>query len=411
MKVNNKKVLKNILVIIIFGIILFGVFKIYQYYRIKTAKIEVVLTDDLNIEIGIKEKVSNYINSINGEIVNDYLINPKHLGKLEVPFEFVNDDGIKVKYSYSVNVVDTTKPLIWLGNRYNVPVGSDIDLTKKIMCADNFDDRPSCTIDGTYDLNTAGEYSLVFNAEDNSGNKESQSFTLNVYTPTPSTNSTENSTYKKVNTDFNEVVKKYKNSSTKIGLDISEFQYDVDFSVLKKAGVEFVILRVGGTRGTNGDYFLDKKFKHNIESANKVGIDVGIYFYSYANSIDSSIKDAKWVLNQIKDYDINLPIAFDWEEWSSFNEYNLSFFKLTSIAEAFLNEIEKAGYEGMLYSSKTYLEYIWLPTKYDIWLAHYTDKTSYKGEYKFWQMCDNGKVAGISRDVDIDIMYKDKKKH
>lgn len=411
MKLDNKKVLKIIIGIIIFVCILFGVFKLYQYYRIKTAKVEVVLTDDLNIEIGIKEKVSKYIDSINGKIVDDYLINPRKLGKLEVPFEFVNNDGIKVKYSYTVNVVDTTEPLIWLGNSYSVPVGSDIDLTKKIMCADNYDDRPSCIIEGDYDLNTEGVYNLVFSAEDKSGNKESQNFSLNVYTPTPNTGSNDNSTYEKVNTDFNEVVKNYKNDNTKIGLDISEFQYDVDFDVLKKSGVEFVILRVGGTRGTNGEYFLDKKFKQNIKNANRVGIDVGIYFYSYANSTKASIKDAKWVLKQIKDYDVNLPIAFDWEEWSSFNEYNLSFFKLTSIAEAFLNEVEKAGYEGMLYSSKTYLDYIWLPTKYDIWLAHYTSKTSYEGEYKFWQMCDNGKVNGINRDVDIDIMYIDKKNH
>lgn len=62
---------------------------------------------------------------------------------------------------------------------------------------------------------------------------------------------------------------------------------------------------------------------------------VGIYFYSYANSKEKAIKDAKWILEQIKDYKIDLPIAFDWENWSFYNEFNLSFFGLTDMANAF----------------------------------------------------------------------------
>ena len=117
-------------------------------------------------------------------------------------------------------------------------------------------------------------------------------------------------------------------------------------------------------------------------------------------------KDAEWVLKQIKKYDVSLPIAFDWEEWAYFNEYNLSFFGLTSMADSFLKTIENHGYKGMLYSSKAYLDTIWMPLDYDIWLAHYTSKTNYEGKFKFWQLCDNGKVDGIDTDVDIDIMYK-----
>jgi len=75
------------------------------------------------------------------------------------------------------------------------------------------------------------------------------------------------------------------------------------------------------------------------------------------------------------------------------------------MAEAFLEEIENAGYKGMLYSSKTYLENIWLETPYDIWLAHYTPKTNYQGNYKMWQLCNNGKIDGIEGNVDIDILY------
>lgn len=61
----------------------------------------------------------------------------------------------------------------------------------------------------------------------------------------------------------------------------------------------------------------------------------------------------------------------------------------------------------MLYSSKTYLENIWLEQPHDIWLAHYTTKTDYQGKYRMWQLCNNGRVDGIKGDVDIDIWYND----
>ena len=116
-------------------------------------------------------------------------------------------------------------------------------------------------------------------------------------------------------------------------------------------------------------------------------------------------EDAKWVLSQIKDYKIELPIVFDWEEWGHFNEFNLSFYGLTNMADSFIKTVEEKGYKGMIYSSKKYLEYIWFPTKYDVWLAQYNDNVTYDGKYKMWQITDKGKVNGINTLVDIDIMY------
>lgn len=399
----KKKIILIILGIIITILLVLGAIKLYQYIRIKTAKIEVILPEDLTLEFNDKKKVSDYIVSINGKIIDNYEIDSTKLGKKDVEFEFINDDNIKVSYKYQIEVVDTVAPLIWLGNSYSVKKDSNIDLTKKILCGDNYDNNPNCFIEGEYDLSTVGDYSLVFKAIDSSGNEESKPFTLKVYEPQPVKN---NPPKEPVYTLFEDVVKNYKNDNTKIGLDVSSWQGDIDFEKLKQAGVEFIMIRVGGTRGTNGEYFLDKKFIKNIEGANKYDIDAGIYFYSYANSLSSAKKDAKWVLKQIKDYDIKLPIAFDWEEWAEFNEYNLSFFGLTSMAEEFLKTVEKKGYQGMLYSSKTYLTNIWLPTKYDTWIAHYTNQTNYEGKYKMWQICDNGKVDGINGPVDINIMYK-----
>lgn len=400
---------KTILFIMI-GIVLsialvFGIVSLVQYIRIKTAKIEVSLVEDLTIEFVDKKKVSDFITSINGTIVNDYEIDTTTLGTQNVAFDFKNDDNIKVSYSYNVEVVDKTAPVIWLSGSYTLTKGQDIDIAKKVLCGDNADNSPNCYIEGEYDYNKVGTYPLIFKAEDASGNKTEQKFNLNVVEPKKNNNTNNNA--EPSYTNFSDIVKNYKTEKTRIGIDVSSWQGEIDFDAIKNAGVEFIIIRVGGTRGREGEYFVDNTFIRNITEANKRNIDVGIYFYSYANSNEKAREEAEWVIEQLKDYQINLPIAYDWENWSTFNEYNLSFFGLTNMAETFLDTLKDAGYEGLLYSSKNFLERLWFPTKYDTWLAHYTDTTNYKGEYKYWQLCSDGKIDGIKGAVDIDIMYLD----
>lgn len=387
-------------------IIVFLSITIYKDIEIKNAKIVVELKDNLEAEFLSKVKVSDFINNINGTISNDYLIDTKTIGEKEVNFQYINEDNIKIKYSYKINIKDTTPPVIWLGSSYTVNKGSKINITDKVMCGDNYDDNPNCEIIGDYDMNEAGTYPLTFKATDSSGNISEQKFNLYVVEPKPSTGGNNSKPLPK--TYFSDIVANHKTEDTEIGLDLSEWQGTVDFEKLKEAGVEFVILRVGGTKGIKGDYFLDGKFIENITKANEIGMPVGIYFYSYANSKEKVLKDAEWIYEQIKPYKVDLPIAFDWENWSFYNDFNLSFYKLTDMANSYLNYFKSKGYDGLLYGSKNYLEQIWLDTDYPIWLAHYSKSTSYQGNYHYWQICNNGRVDGVNADVDIDIRYKNK---
>lgn len=397
---------KNIIIIICFLVIIIGIgsYFLINYLRVKNAVIKVTLDDTLETEFLSDVKVSDFISDINGTIVDDYVIDTTDIGKKKIEFEYINDDNIKVKYNYEINVVDNVAPLIWLNNSYTVNVGSDISLTDKILCGDDTDPNPTCEVIGEYNMNEAGTYPLVFKATDNSGNVTEKEFNLIVREPKSSGTSSGSVSTK---TLFSEVVDAHKNENTEIGIDISKWQGDVDFNALKEAGVEFVIIRVGTSSGINGENLVDSKFEQNINGANKAGIPVGIYFYSYANSEDRAISDALWVVEQIKDYKVDLPIAFDWENWSFYNEFNLSFFGLSNMADSFVKTLRDAGYEGMLYSSKNYLEDIWFKGDYPVWLAHYTTKTNYEGDYEFWQLCNNGRVAGINGDVDINIRYLD----
>lgn len=399
----NKKLI--LIISIVVGIILFSVggFLLYKYIEIKNAVVKVVLKDNLEADFADTLRVSSFIESINGKIVDDYYLNTDSLGKKKIDFEYINDDGIKIKYNYEINVVDREAPLIWLGKSYNVTRGSEDNLIDKIMCGDNYDNNPECVIEGDYNLDNVGSYNLVFKATDSSGNVSKKKFILNV---NEASSKKESNGVKSV-TEFSDVIKNYKNDNTQIGIDVSKWQGDIDFSKLKSAGVEFVIIRIGSSTGINGENFIDSKFIQNIKNANSVGIPVGVYFYSYANSVDRAISDAKWIIENIKDYKVELPIAFDWENWGSFNTYELSFFGLTNMAKRFMDTVKDAGYDAMLYSSKTYLENIWMSVDYPVWLAHYTKNTNYAGDYSYWQICSNGRVDGINGDVDIDIRYID----
>lgn len=376
--------------------------KIYKSQRIKNAKVEVVLKSDLEISFLEKVNVSDFIESINGKIEDDYKIDTTKVGKQEIKFKYVNEEGIKLDYSFKIDIKDVTPPLVWLSDSYNVPKGSKDTVFAKILCGDDYDPRPKCEVEGDYNLDEVGSYQVVFKAVDSSNNITEHPFTLNVNEPKSSGSS---NTEPKKTTAFSDVVKNYKTDNTQIGIDVSKWQGDIDFAALKEAGVEFIIIRVGTSDGIDGDRFIDSKFEKNIKGANEAGIPVGLYFYSYANTRKKAIEDAKWILKQIKGYKVDLPIAFDWENWNSFNEFNVSFFGLTDMASAFLDTLKEKGYDGLLYSSKTYLENMWMPIDYPTWLAHYVSNTNYEGDYEYWQLCNNGRVDGIFGDVDIDIRY------
>ena len=395
-----------ILLLIILGVLI-GINKARKEKIYTPEELDITLRNILEVEFLDKVRVSEFVTLKEGKIKDNYLIDTTVIGEKTVDF-VLQKKNRDYKSSFVIKVVDSTEPIVWLKSNYYVTKGMEDNLKDKIMCGDNYDDNPTCEIIGEYDLNTAGSYALQFSATDSSGNKTIKDFTLTIKEPIPSSNkSSDDNKEKQVTkkTYFSDIISKHKNENTQIGIDISKWQGDVDFYALKEAGVEFVIIRVGSSKGIGKERFVDSKFEQNITRANEVGIPVGIYYYSYANSSKSAIADAKWILKQIKGYQVDLPIAFDWENWANFNEYHLSFYNLTMMAEDYLDVFKDAGYDGMLYSSKAYLEDIWLKTNYDKWLAHYVDNTTYEGDYSFWQLCDNGRVDGINGDVDIDIRY------
>lgn len=395
---------KRILTIIILIIIITITIGICLYLNIKENKRidaeAVTLSEDLTIEFGKKAKISDFIQNLNGTLLNDYEINTEYLGEKDFTFEFLNIKNKKRKATLTLTAVDKTKPQIFSGSSYTVEVGYEKKLEDVLLSGDNIDDNPSREIIGEYDFNTIGDYNLTYVVTDSSNNKTSKDFVLHVIEkPTTPPKITRKDNYLK------DIITNYKTENTKIGIDVSKWQEEIDWEKVKNSGVEFAIIRVGYQTEYDGEYVVDPYFIQNIEGAKAVGLPVGIYFYSYAKTVEQATEQAEWVTEQLSDYEIDLPIAFDWESWTSFNTTGMSFYTINKVANTFLNKITDNGYKAMLYGSESYLKDIWYPSKYDTWLAHYIAKTNYDGDYFLWQMCDTGIVDGIDNYVDINIMY------
>ena len=406
-KISKKKVIIFIIILLII-IAIIGLI-IYLNNRIVDDNSGFTLKRGLKTEVYTKANIEDYIETIEGKIIEEPKINNKKIGKQKLEFIYLNKDNKKRRGTFEIEIVDTEKPLVWLSSNYNTKVGTDIDLQNEIMCVDNYDSKPSCEINGEYDINTPGTYPLEYIAKDNSGNTFQKEFTLTVYEPVTTENNTPTTPTEPSEpeyTDFTEILNNYKNDDNEIGIDVSKWQGDIDFSKVKNAGASFVMIRVGSQSGTGGEYVLDPTFKQNIENALKNDLKVGVYFYSYADSKKEAQKQANWVIKRIKNYEISLPVVFDFESFDSFNQMELSIFGLNEVANSFIETINDAGYEGVLYGSKNYLNAIWKYHTAPVWLAHYTDQTNYDGEYFMWQMCDDGKIDGIDGYVDIDILYK-----
>ena len=399
----KKKLLIVLLIILILiPLFIFG-YKKYQNYkeqeRIKNAKIVVNLKENLKVTYDTKLKISDLIEYINGDIIHDSYLDTAALGKKTVNFKYVNEENITIPYSISYEVVDDVDPIIWLNDTYTVKVGTKGELKNMIMSGDYLDDNPTREIIGEYDINKVGSYHLTYRITDKSGNTVEKEFTLKV--------NKDSSYYNPKRKNYSDIKKEYQGENTYFGLDVSKWQGRINYEKVASAGVDFVMIKLGGTNGIDGEYYIDPKFKENIEGFLEQGIPVGVYFYSYARTIEQAKNEAGFVLEQIKDYNVTLPIAFDWENWSSFNKFGISFKTLSECADTFIKTVEEKGYMGILYGSKNYLEKIWNTMDNAVWLAHYTDKTDYTGEYMMWQLTSGGVIPGITENtVDVDILYR-----
>jgi len=180
-------------------------------------------------------------------------------------------------------------------------------------------------------------------------------------------------------------------SIKKLGVDLSKHNGDVDFDLLKKTGVSYVILRAGFGKVAKQK---DTKFEQNYKAAKDVGLDVGAYWYSYAESTADVEQEAEACLQCIKGKKFEYPIFFDLEEA---RQFKIGQIFCTNIVNLFCDILETNGYFAGLYMSKSpMLQYVTPETrrKYALWVAQYNSKCNYPEPYGMWQFTPNGMLIG-----------------
>jgi len=190
----------------------------------------------------------------------------------------------------------------------------------------------------------------------------------------------------------------------KKGIDVSKWQGTIDWEKVKQDGVDFAILREG--YGKENPNQIDKRFEENYKKAKAAGIPVGVYHYSYADSVEDAKLEAEFCLKNIAGKQLEYPVVFDIEDKEQLKLTNQ---QRTELCKAFCETIEKAGYYAMIYCSlnwwNNYLDNQELG-KYDLWLAHW-DVGQPAVSCGIWQKSERGIIDGIAGNVDLNESFKD----
>ncbi len=187
-------------------------------------------------------------------------------------------------------------------------------------------------------------------------------------------------------------------------IDISEWNGDINFNKVRKAGVTCVIIRAGYGKDPNQE---DNEFQKYYKQAKAAGLNVGAYWYSYATSVDAAKAEVRNCMKTIQGKEFDLPVFLDVEEY---RQAVLPRRTLTDIISTFCDGVKGYGFDVGMYSAKSMLVDSAYPdelaSKYLIWMA--APNNSYNELPPFvdiHQYSWKGKVDGISEKVDMNYIY------
>lgn len=194
---------------------------------------------------------------------------------------------------------------------------------------------------------------------------------------------------------------------SRLGVDVSSHQGEVDWEQVAASGVEFAMIRLGYRGYSSGVLKVDEYARENLEQAVQAGLDVGVYFFSQAVNEEEARQEAEFVLTVLEDRLLNLPVVFDWEYVSGeARTGNMDGVTLTACAQAFCETVERSGYQAMVYFNQ-HMAQQWLDLEtlqvYPFWLAMYTEEMDCPYRVRMWQYTEAGSVPGINGNVDLNL--------
>ncbi len=202
--------------------------------------------------------------------------------------------------------------------------------------------------------------------------------------------------------------------TSRLGIDVSRHQGKINWEEVKAYGVDFAFIRIGYRGyGNAGNINLDKRFYENIKGAQSVGIDVGVYFFSQAINEEEALEEAKFVIDSLRGYELQLPVVYDPE--SILDDVartdDVTGEQFTKNTIVFCDAIRENGYEPMIYSNM-----LWETFEFDlsqltdlpIWYADYEALPQTPYHFIFWQYTNEGRVKGIDGNMDLNIQIIEK---
>lgn len=197
------------------------------------------------------------------------------------------------------------------------------------------------------------------------------------------------------------------------GIDVSEWNGTINWKKVKAAGIKYAFVRVGGRYTESGGYFEDDLYAENLKGAIDAGLDVGAYFFSAAINTTEAKAEAAYAMKKVAGYNLTLPIVMDYEYDSgpSGRLYNahLSKAAATNVVKAFCSAVEKKGYVGMIYASKSVLagdmNVGTIAKTFPVWSAQYNDEDTLTSRHSYWQYSSSGNVSGIDHATDMNFRY------
>lgn len=200
-----------------------------------------------------------------------------------------------------------------------------------------------------------------------------------------------------------------------LGIDVSRYQGEIDWTQVRQAGVEFAMIRVGGRGyGEEGAIFEDAMAQQNYLGAKQAGLKIGAYFFSQAVTVEEAQQEADFVLQKISDWQLDMPVVFDWEYIGvgARTEF-VDTQTLVDCTLAFCKIIRRAGLPAMVYFNPDLAQdpyYLESLMHYDFWLAFYTEEMTFPHRVDMWQYTDSGSVPGIDAPVDLNLYFPNIKK-
>jgi GH25 family lysozyme M1 (1,4-beta-N-acetylmuramidase) len=189
------------------------------------------------------------------------------------------------------------------------------------------------------------------------------------------------------------------------GIDISHWNGAIDFDRVKASGVEFVIIKAGGS---DKGFYTDPMFITNYNKAKAAGLFVGAYYFAGKNfrGTEAGFADAQRFIKILDGLKFEYPVYVDIEAQE--NRYKE---EITDAAVAFCNMLESAGYFVGIYASdiagfKNKLNHERIKS-YAHWVARYGKEPEVCKNYGIWQYSSKGSVSGIVGSVDMDISAVD----